>query len=384
MEFNLIIKKLNDSLSESETIIFNNWYNESEDHRVYFNKVKKGYENDMVSVDIESGWDAIEKRIKPVAVTRKLKSIHLKYAIAASIVLLVSLTFIFRNDGIHKLDIPEIVNPEVITNAIKIGSDKAILTLEDGTHVSLEKGQQYSSNNVESNGEDLIYKNSTGKDVALSYNYLTVPRGGQFFIKLSDGTQVWLNSESQLKYPVQFIPNETRTVELVYGEAYFDVSPSLHHNGSRFKVINNSQDVEVIGTQFNIKAYKDDLSVLTTLVEGKIVVNIDQESKELRPNDQLDLNKETQTTSIKKVDIYNDISWKEGVFSFERKPLKEIMKVLSRWYDIDIVFENKALEEVNFYGAIGKDQNIEDILDRIKNFNIIKSYEIKTNIIILK
>lgn len=384
MEFNLIIKKLNDSLSESETIIFNNWYNESEDHRVYFNKVKKGYENDMVSVDIESGWDAIEKRIKPVAVTRKLKSIHFKYAIAASIVLLVSLTFIFRNDSIHKLDIPEIVNPEVITNAIKIGSDKAILTLEDGTNVSLEKGQQYTSNNLESNGEDLIYKNSTSKDVALIYNYLTIPRGGQFFIKLSDGTQVWLNSESQLKYPVQFISGETRTVELVYGEAYFDVSPSQNHNGAKFKVVNNSQDVEVIGTQFNIKAYKDDPSVFTTLVEGKIVVNIDQESRELRPNDQLDLNKETQTTSIKKVDVYNEISWKEGVFSFERKPLKEIMKVLSRWYDIDIVFENKALEEVNFYGAIGKDQNIEDILDRIKNFNIIESYEIKTDIILLK
>ena len=104
----------------------------------------------------------------------------------------------------------------------------------------------------------------------------------------------------------------------------------------------------------------------------------------LLPNDQLDLNKETQTSSIKKVDVYNEISWKEGVFSFERKPLKEIMKVLSRWYDIDIVFEDKALEEIKFFGEIGKDQNIEDILDRIKNFNIIESYEIKTDVIILK
>lgn len=382
MEFNLIIKKLNDTLSESQTIIFNKWYNESEVHRVYFNKVKNGYENNTIPVDIESGWKAIEKRIKPVSVS---KSIYYKYAFAASIVLLASLTFIFQNDRLHKSDIPDIANPDIIvTNTIEIGFDKAILTLEDGTHVSLEKGQQYSSNTLESNGEDLIYKNSTGKDFALSYNYLTIPRGGQFFIKLSDGTQVWLNSESQLKYPVQFISGKTRTVELVYGEAYFDVSPSRNHNGAKFKVVNTSQDVEVIGTQFNIKAYKDDPSIFTTLVEGEIVVYVDQKSNMLLPNDQLDLNKETQTSSIKKVDVYNEISWKEGVFSFERKPLKEIMKVLSRWYDIDIVFEDKALEEIKFFGEIGKDQNIEDILDRIKNFNIIESYEIKTDVIILK
>lgn len=376
MEFTLIIKKLNNTLSESETIVFDKWFNDSKVHRTYFNKVKNGYNNETLSVDIEDGWKSIEKRIKPVS---GFKSIYFKYAIAASLALLASLTFIFQNDNAIKSDTPVLVN-----NKIEIGSDKAILTLEDGTVVSLEKGQQYISNHIESNGEDLIYKASADQAVILSYNYLTIPRGGQFFIKLSDGTQVWLNSESQLKYPVHFIPGEPRTVELVYGEAYFHVSPSQNHNGAKFKVVNNSQDIEVIGTQFNIKAYKDDLSVLTTLIEGKIVVNIDQESKELNPNDQLDLNKETQTSSIKKVDVYNEISWKEGVFSFERKPLKEIMKVLARWYDVDVVFENKALEEVNFFGVIGKDQNIEEILALIKKSNIIESYEIKTDLIILK
>lgn len=382
MEFNLIIKKLNNTLSESETIIFNKWYNASKVHQNYFDRVKNGYENDAVPVDIESGWRAIEKKIKPTSSSKKN---YYKYAVAASIIVLVSLTFIFQKGIFNESDIPNSVIPETTaTKTIEIGTDKAILTLEDGTLVSLEKGQQYSSNNIESNGEDLIYKTSNSKDITLSYNYLTVPRGGQFFIKLSDGTQIWLNSESQLKYPVQFISGETRTVELVYGEAYFDVSPSQNHNGAKFKVVNTSQDVEVIGTQFNIKAYEDDSSIFTTLVEGKIIINIDQKSKELFPNDQLNLNKETHTSSIKKVDVYNEISWKEGVFSFESTSLKDIMKVLSRWYDIDVVFRDKSLEDVKFYGVIGKDQSIQEILDSIKKFNLIEKYEIKNNVVLLK
>ncbi|WP_417370375.1 FecR family protein [Gelidibacter japonicus] len=376
MEFNLIIKKLNNTLSESETIIFNKWYNESEVHRVYFDKVKNGYKNDAIPVDIESGWKTIEKRIKPAPAS---KSIYFKYAFAASIVLMVSLTFIFQNNSVVNSDPPVIVN-----NNVEIGSDKVTLTLEDGTIVFIEKGQQYTLNNLESDGENLIYKESTDKAATLSYNYLTIPRGEQFFIKLSDGTKIWLNSESQLKYPVQFISGETRTVELVYGEAYFDVSPSRHHNGAKFKVVNTSQDVEVIGTQFNIKAYNDDTSVYTTLVEGKVIVNIDGEWQELNLNDQLNLNKDDQTFSIKKVDVRDEISWKDGIFSFERTPLKDIMKVLSRSYDVEVVFENKSLEDVKFFGAIGKDQPIEEILESIKQFNIIESYEIKTNVIKLK
>ena len=90
---------------------------------------------------------------------------------------------------------------------------------------------------------------------------------------MSDGTQVWLNSESQLKYPVNFIKGQTRQVELVYGEAYFDVSPSVEHNGAKFKVFNQSQEVEVLGTEFNVKAYKDETNIYTTLVEGRVVID---------------------------------------------------------------------------------------------------------------
>ena len=148
---------------------------------------------------------------------------------------------------------------------------------------------------------------------------------------LSDGTKVWLNSESQLKYPVAFNDGETRQVELVYGEAYFDVSPSTAHKGARFKVFNQSQEVEVLGTEFNIKAYKDETNIYTTLVEGKVAISAAGKNQILKPNQQSNLNLETGSIEITTVDVYNETTWIDGIFSFENKPLKEILKVLSRW-----------------------------------------------------
>src|SRR5690606_40703343 len=123
----------------------------------------------------------------------------------------------------------------------------------------LEKGDSIQTHNAISNGEEIIYNNNTSRQ--LVYNYLTIPRGGQFQLTLSDGTRVWLNSETQIKYPVSFTDGESRQVELVYGEAYFEVSHSTEHKGSDFIVYNQNQEVQVLGTEFNIKAYKDDSNI---------------------------------------------------------------------------------------------------------------------------
>jgi ferric-dicitrate binding protein FerR (iron transport regulator) len=120
------------------------------------------------------------------------------------------------------------------------------------------------------------------------------------------------------------------------------------------------------------------------LVEGKVVVNYKNIQKKLTPNDQLILNLETKTTTLQKVDVYNEISWKDGIFSFEEKSLFEIMKVLSRWYDVKVVFKNQKIQEEEFIGVLSKNQNIEDILKSIKNFGLVKNYTIKENQIILE
>tara|TARA_R110002049_G_scaffold309289_2_gene520243 strand:+ start:21837 stop:23003 length:1167 start_codon:yes stop_codon:yes gene_type:complete len=310
--------------------------------------------------------------------TSKQTSHIWKYAVAASVALLISIGFIFNKNNKEPLTKP------ITTNIIKAGTDKATLTLGDGSQITLEKGNSFQTKNANSNGEKIIYEAEKQKTTEIAYNYLTIPRGGQFQITLSDGTQIWLNSESQLKYPESFISGETRIVELLYGEAYFDVSPSTEHKGAKFKVINQSQEIEVFGTEFNIKAYKGESNIYTTLVEGKVSVSSSTTNQTLKPSQQANLNLNDNTMAIANVNVYNEISWREGVFSFRKKPLIEIMQVLSRWYDIEFEFVKPEIKNQGFNGVLSKDQNIEDILKTIKNFGVIKDYEIKNKKVILK
>ena len=333
--------------------------NEAVANRIEYSILKKVQNNKRTTLKKKSSW---------------------KYAVAAVFIGFITISYIFRTNNI--LNTPQDDTLEIV-NTIVPGTDKATLTLEDGSLMVLEQGASFKTKNANSNGQEIVYKNVKSKASAIKYNYLTIPRGGQYFVKLSDGTQVYLNSESQLKYPVHFIEGQTRKVELVYGEAYFDVSPSTEHKGAKFKVINNAQEVEVLGTEFNIKAYKDDPNIYTTLVEGKVVVANNDSKQSLVPNQQFKLNTETNNFSVTKVDVKEFISWKDGVFQFVNKPLKDIMKVLSRWYDVDIIFENKALESIEFIGTINKNLSIEEVLSIMKSFSI-KNYEIKGKTLILK
>lgn len=374
MEFKILIKKLNNSLSEKEAIIFNRWYNESASHRSYFNSINSNYSTGLDDIDVEKAWHDLSLKLSE----RKKKYSYMKYAVAASIVVLISLsTVIYKNSYQSSEQI-------IVSSGISVGTDKATLTLEDGSVIVLEKGNVYNTQNASSNGEEITYKKREHKSTELVYNFITVPIGGQYHIVLSDGTEVWLNSDSQIKYPVNFVEGETRRVELVYGEAYFDVSSSIEHKGSNFTVFNKSQVIEVLGTEFNIKAYKDEEHIYTTLVEGEVSVSIGNLNQILEPSQQLVLNIRDNSMSVEKVNVYNQISWKDGVFSFRRMPLIEIMTVLSRWYDIEVIFGDRDLEKAGFNGVLGKDQKIEEIIEAIKSFGIIKDYEIINKTVILK
>lgn len=297
---------------------------------------------------------------------------------SASLLLLISISLIINKTNPLKIETPQVAHKEIL-----IGSDKATLTLEDGSVIALEKGKSYTKGNASSNGEKLVY-NSNGKSAAIANNLLTIPRGGQFFVQLADSTKVWLNSESQLKYPVAFVDGQTRQVELVYGEAYFEVSPSTKHKGSRFKVKTENQNVEVIGTEFNIKAYRDESAIYTTLVKGVVAVSNTSKKQILTPNQQSKITEYNGNINVSEVDVYNEISWRKGLFVFKGMPLKDIARVLSRWYDVDIVFADPALGNVKFNGVLNKNQKLEDILTTIKNINFINAYEKKDNKIIIK
>jgi transmembrane sensor len=315
-----------------------------------------------------------EKTIKPFY----MKPIF-KMAIAASVLVLISLSVLYNKKYFGNESTSIAVN-----NTISIGKDKATLTLEDGSIIPLEKGKAYTSGNVKSNGEKLVYNSTNTAKEGIANNFLSIPRGGQFFVELADGTKVWLNSESQLKYPVAFVDGETRQVELLYGEAYFEVSPSTAHKGSRFKVKTQMQNVEVIGTEFNIKAYKDEANIYTTLVKGKVEISNATAKNILAPNQQSKLSINNDRIDIYDVDVYSEISWRKGLFVFKGMTLKEISKVLSRWYDVDIVFSDPEQGNVKFNGVLNKNQNLQEILTTIQTTKFINAYEIKNKKILIK
>ncbi|MDO5979837.1 FecR family protein [Flavivirga spongiicola] len=376
----LFTKYINDECSIEEIQLLEAFLDSYQDKNNIWTELKMGKENVF---KIES-WSRIESQINKAQKKKgNLFRPYLKYVAAAVLIGILATSYFIRDKFVNN-DIENTTPTIVNTNIIVPGTDKATLTLEDGSQVALGKGSSFQTQNASSNGEEIIYEVAKQNAKEVVYNYLTIPRGGQFFVKLSDGTKVWLNSESQLKFPVSFIDGETRNVELVYGEAYFDVSSSSEHKGSKFKVFNQSQEIEVFGTEFNIKAYKDETNVYTTLVEGKIEVNTSIDKQLLVPNQQSNVDVINNKLSVAVVDINTEISWKNGVFIFKEKPLKNIMKVISRWYDIDVVFVNKELEDIRFKGVLGKDQNIEEILSAIKTLSIIKDYKIKDKTIILK
>ena len=375
----IIVKFLNNEANFKELEILEDWLKTPNNIDVFNNYVKVKYISSACinAYNINKTKESIKSKIK-ILERKKTSLVFRKIAVAASVILFAGISLVYFN----KKE-PNNLGDIKVVNQIKVGSTKAILTLDNGNDIVLDKGAKILTEEATSSDKGLIYSKLKESEVS-KYNYLTIPRGGEYFVKLSDGTKIWLNSETKLKYPVQFSENEPRIVELLYGEAFFDVTHLSGDNGNKFLVLNRNQEIEVVGTEFNIKSYKDENIVYTTLVEGKIILHVLGENKNLVPNQQAQLNIYTNTLEVNKVDVYNEISWKEGVFSFEGKSLKEIMKVLSRWYDIDVIFENKLLENEEFIGVLDKNQKIENILSSIKQFGIIKEYVIENKTIIIR
>ena len=382
---NICVKYLMSDANIEEMEVLENWLKKRKNRILFTDYLKINY-----AVEINMNPFDKEKSIRRVLDTikknrqnsRNLRIFNIfKYAAIALIGIIAS-TYFFKDEifGVSNEVTPEIVNQ----NFIEPGTDKAILTIEDGSKIKLVKGKSIQIQNASNTGNKLSYKSSPGTTKDIAYHSLNIPRGGQYFIKLSDGTNIWLNSETHLRYPVSFVEGETRQVELIYGEAYFEVTPSTLFNGSRFKVVSQSQEVEVLGTEFNIKAYKNENLTFTTLVKGKVDVNSKGVKHRLKPKQQLSFNLKTDQLDISFVDVFGEISWKDGIFSFEDKSLYDIMKVISRWYDIEVVFEDENVKKEEFFGLLRKDQDLEKIMKTIKDYGIIKNYEFEKKILTIK
>lgn len=245
---------------------------------------------------------------------------------------------------------------------IRVGENKAVLTLPDGKQICLgNKLPVYARNEetvfVEADSAGLVYNKKKDCLEELVYNELYVPRRGEYSIQLSDGTRVFLNADSRIRYPETFGRN-LREVELT-GEAYFEVKRDTVRP---FIVKVGDMKVRVLGTVFNINAYGELPTVQTTLVSGKVNVECQGEQLQLLPGEQANLCKATTSFRKDKVNVALYTAWKDGLFKFERESLENIMRVLARWYDVKVIFLNTALQQSLFTGDLKKYDSIEEHL----------------------
>jgi len=294
------------------------------------------------------------------------KNTWLRYAAAAAILACILGAFIwFREKG--QSPAPLATNTATPANDILPGGSKAQLTLADGTIIELDSAgnrnlaTQQGSRVINKNGE-VIYTPDGNTQHMTAINTLRTPRGGTYQLSLPDGSKVWLNAGSAVSYPVAFTGRE-RLVELT-GEAYFQVAP---HADMPFKVkVNDKQVIEVLGTSFNVMAYEDERYISTTLLQGAVRVTLNGKQVVLQPGQQAKA-AEAQL-SVKTLDpngISKAIAWKEGRFNFQDATLQEIMRQLSRWYDIEVVYE-KGVPDIEFIGEIERSLPLSDVLKGLK------------------
>ncbi|WP_288633576.1 FecR family protein [uncultured Butyricimonas sp.] len=314
------------------------------------------------------------ERLQRAITRRKKRQLVMRWSVAASVILCVALSALYLwndSDWFFEQKFPQQANWEQSKLA------EVELILADGKRVPLGgSGRQIQDHGVSGIKDDslqgLTYVQAKALDEKVTvvlYNTLKVPTGGFYQLELSDGTRVWLNAESELRFPVQFGTGE-REVYLK-GEAYFDVRKDV---ARRFIVHLKESNVTVLGTSFNIKAYGDEDYIYTTLVEGKVRFTSEKEHEEvtLRPGMQSVLNLKSGKTELKEVEVEQFTAWRQGRFVFPSTTLGDLMCQLKRWYDIDVVYLSPEAKGYEFRGAINRDMDLKNVLAIVeKTSNVI-------------
>lgn len=357
----LIIKFLKKELSTKEKADFELWLSASPQNKAlvesFRNTETVQHEiNYLNAVDVNQGWEDVSKQIKPAPIRTFPWNKLLRYGAAA--VLTITLGF-----GIYKYGVKDSItalNKTTAVHDVKPGSQKAVLQMADGSIVDLNE----SSLSVKGkNGAIIGTKNGTlvFNDKVKSHkngglNSLKTPRAGEYRMILPDGTKVWLNAASTINFPDNF-NKQARRVELK-GEAYFEVA----HNASLpFIVSFNDTEVEVLGTHFNINSYEK--YAKTTLLEGSVKVTEGGQQRILTPGKQA-FSYDGHLT-VKASDTYKSIAWKEGVFYFKDDRIKDILDQVSRWYDIDVIY-NGAPGRKRYSGTIRRQATLNQVLEMLK------------------
>ena len=364
----LIRHSLTGELSEQERGKLEAWLLDSEEHQVLFEKIKKeiriSSESSLFrSLNDEVAWQKFKtttrERKRRVYVRRILT-----YAAVIVLPLAVVAVFLFLN---REKDTLPIASERVVK--ITPGGPRAVLITADQTihelngvqgqrEIEVEKGVV-----IKQGGANLEYDSlvASVQEVALAMNTLRVPRGGEFRLKLSDGTNVYLNSASELKYPVRFDEKERKVY--LSGEAYFEVTKDSNRP---FYVITEEVQVRVYGTEFNVNTHQPG-KVHTVLVDGKVGIKKRGMTGEItmKPGELASFDRNAGTFEVKEVDVRQYVVWKDGYFTFENESLEQILNTLSLWYDVDVFFQSESAKQLVFTGYMKRYNDISEILNAI-------------------
>ncbi|PBI90901.1 fec operon regulator FecR [Flavobacterium sp. ACN2] len=372
----LLKKHQNGTLSDEDKDKLDAWYLHK---AVNSNKQLSEYE-------LADSYEHLKSRL-PLAQQTKVISLWPRIAAAASIVLLFGAGIFYFTKSEVRL---EQENIQVVEKPKEIapGGNRGILTLSNGKQIVLsdisskdiiaKEDQDEVTIKMDANGVITYVINpnaDTSEEDADSFNTLSTPTGGQYNIVLADGTKVFLNAVSSIKYPTQF-NGDQRIVELE-GEAYFEVAKN---KSKPFLVKSANQTIEVLGTHFNVHAYNNESVVKTTLLEGSVAVSSKNQKAILKPGQQSNISESSSKIAVKEVDTEAAIAWKNGRFKFDNADLKSVMKQLERWYGIKVEYRGDV-SDVRFNGGTFRNKNLSEVLKVLELSNIKFKVEGKTIIV---
>jgi len=369
----LIAGFLKHTLTEEERYELDEWILDSDENMILFEKMtdekniahaQEWFSKMNIAEELQKTKMKIEAR-KPVR--------FWQYAVAAAVVvLIIAGIYFYRSPGI-KNDKPFVVQ----TQDILPGSDQATLTLDDGKIVELKnEGADTAINDhvkiLRQTGQ-IIYNSFETNE--LIYHTLNVPRKGQYKLVLPDGSKVWLNSASSIRYPTSFTDKERKI--FVTGESYFEVAKD---ESKPFRVVAGELTVEALGTQFNINVYSNEPFFSTTLVEGSVMVTKGTVENILKPGQQARLTE--NDFQIVPANSDDATAWKDNKFKFKDTPIDAIMRQLERWYDADVEYQDQVTLHLN--ATIGRDVPVSKLLQIFEETNQVKFKVEGTKIIVMK
>jgi len=371
----LIIKYLDQSLTAKELEEINRWRNASATNQLLFEKltdtksINKELEK-LYSYDEDKNWEKIRNTLVVEHEVPVRKLVWKRFAVAASIALLISVGGYVAYKNKTDKTLATTGSPKVIQNDVAPGGNKAVLTLANGSQIVLDSAnngtlaQQGNAKVIKLQSGQLTYKQTISEPSnETGYNTISTPRGGQYQIELSDGTKVWLNAASSLRYPSSF-NGKIRSVELT-GEGYFEVAKNA---SQPFEVTANGVKVDVLGTHFNVNAYDDEAFISTTLLEGSVRVNKGAAGKIIKPGEQAQASNTASSVAIvPAADVNTDqiMAWKDGKFYFESADLKLVLRQFARWYDVDVIYEGNVSNE-KFFGIMKRNITLANVLKSLQ------------------